>query len=477
MSKSNDITDNNSNSIQVSAKICDTSRFNQFIRLPLHVANSLHERALTSFLTSSKVEGSSYKSNDHQWNITQEVGEKTSTPSFLPLEISYKGSKFYGSYNGGYVLNGITELPKFFSHSFGRDVMFPEDGAFNIHVQALSSISNAQRVEFVPVDVQDWELLEMHSEELENGLLLKQVSIVYHDQILPVFIPRDPESTSSFFMTAFVKVIIHSLFDESESPCARLVESTEVCIKPLKRGENGGYSYGKSSPLRLLPTLDDIPRTALDLCREGLKGLGCFHEKSFSCNEPIFHYHQPLSVPEFSVIVHPETLKERVPGYNDLLKSEADNFLDIFVYKDNFDNVSKDSSSPHQIQSNAKEITEQNVVVARLLCSTRIPRDHAALHIGIQLQLNIRPLLHYISIEILVRNTSRHVNQAFAKHKDTKFIFQPLIVYERPLSDEMEQWISCPQHCKDIVIPYFEERRQASLNLVEKISSEPQKVS
>jgi len=477
MSKSSDITDNNSNSIQVSAKLCDTSRFNQFIRLPLHVAISLRERALTSYLTSSKVEGSSYEKDDHKWNITQEVGDETSKPSFLPLEISYNGTKFYGSYNGGYVVNGITELPKFFSDSFGRDVMFPVDGAFNIHVQALSTISNAQRVEFVPVNVQDWELLEMHSEELENELLLKQVSIVYHDQILPVSIPHDPESTSSLFMTASVKVIIHSLFDESESPCARLVQSTEVCIKPIKRGTNSGFSYGKSSPLRLLPTLDDIPTTALDLCREGLEVLGCFYEKTFSCNEPIFHYHQPPSVPEFSVIVHPETLKERVPGYNDLLKSEADNFLDVFVYKDNFDSVSKDTSSSREIQSNAKEITEQNVVVARLQCSTSIPRDHAALHIGIQLQLNIRPLLHYISIEVYAKNASRHVNQAFAKHTDTKFIFQPLIVYERPISDEMEQWISCPQHCKDIVIPYFDERRQARLNLVEKISSEPRKVS
>ena len=53
-------------------------------------------------------------------------------------------------------------------------------------IQPLPTIVSAISIEIEPLTISDWELLEIHADELESGNLLGQVSVVYPNQILPI---------------------------------------------------------------------------------------------------------------------------------------------------------------------------------------------------------------------------------------------------------------------------------------------------
>jgi hypothetical protein len=104
--------------------------------------------------------------------------------------------------------------------------------------------------------VDDWELLEVHAQELELGGLLQQVSVVFANQHLSLCLKRD-----------VVQVIVKesstteddSLWPTTEEvsgePFVMLVQNTEVIVTPKPRPAHDSMEW--STPLRLIPCKED----------------------------------------------------------------------------------------------------------------------------------------------------------------------------------------------------------------------------
>jgi hypothetical protein len=154
------------------------------------------------------------------------------------------------------------------------------------NVTALTSVTDAASIEVDPLTPEDWELLEVHSEFLERGALLSQVSIVYPNQILTL--------TVGAFDTVQFRVLPFP-----NKPCFRLVANTEVIVIPKPRP----VEPAPSTPLRVVPCWDHwSPRMQALAMREGI---------------PI-----PKVLP-CSIMVHPETLEEHLPGWKGLQMSKS----------------------------------------------------------------------------------------------------------------------------------------------------------
>jgi Peroxisome biogenesis factor 1, N-terminal len=137
---------------------------------------------------------------------------------------------------------------------------------------------DAASIEVEPLTTEDWELLEIHSEFLERGALLSQVSIVY------------PNQTLTLAVGAFDMVQVRIL-PFTNNPCCRLVANTEVIVIPKPRS----LEPAPSTPLRVVPCWDDFsPRMQALAMREGI-----LVPKVLPC----------------SIMVHPETLQEHLPGW------------------------------------------------------------------------------------------------------------------------------------------------------------------
>ena len=130
-------------------------------------------------------------------------------------------------------------------------------------VRALPVIDNAESVHLEPLSAKDWELLEIHADELESGSLLSQVCVIYPNQRLPIRLGRYGD-------IAWVKVLGigfdrsgHHAGSESDSEissdefnnldenvwheCLRLVVNTEIVVVPKLRADD-------DSPEQSLPT-------------------------------------------------------------------------------------------------------------------------------------------------------------------------------------------------------------------------------
>jgi hypothetical protein len=127
-----------------------------------------------------------------------------------------------------------------------------------VTVQAHAQIPICTKLLVEPVSVEDWELLEVHSQELELGGLLQQVSVVFTNQRLSLQLKRDS-----------VQVVVKEIFTTEESssiwpttthkeleapPCVLLVQDTEVIVEPKPRPPSEQWS---TPPLRLIPCRED----------------------------------------------------------------------------------------------------------------------------------------------------------------------------------------------------------------------------
>ena len=133
--------------------------------------------------------------------------------------------------------------------------------SLDVDVRPLPVIYNAESVHLEPLSAKDWELLEIHAEELESGSLLSQVCVIYPNQRLPIRLGRYGD-------IAWVKVLGngfdrsgHHAGSESDSEfssdgvnnldenvlheCLRLVAHTEIVVVPKLRADD--------SPERSLP--------------------------------------------------------------------------------------------------------------------------------------------------------------------------------------------------------------------------------
>jgi hypothetical protein len=136
-------------------------------------------------------------------------------------------------------------------------------------------IPHGTRVNVEPMTVDDWELLQVHAEELERGALLHQVSVVYPNQQLSLRLQRDT-------IEVVVKEIL-TLKDEDSiwpstaedgddevssraaPPCVLLVQDTELIVSPKPRPK---LDNNWSAPLRLVPCQGDWSSSMLELPKQ-----------------------------------------------------------------------------------------------------------------------------------------------------------------------------------------------------------------
>jgi Peroxisome biogenesis factor 1, N-terminal len=126
--------------------------------------------------------------------------------------------------------------------------------------------------------IEDWELLQVHSEILEGGGLLKGLSVVYLHQTLRLRIPIHTNNRRTYEVISLVVRDISTLVDhESSSPWPKfedgsedkghndkptyglLRSDTEVLVTPKVRTiENAFDATVWSEPLQVTPALQDI---------------------------------------------------------------------------------------------------------------------------------------------------------------------------------------------------------------------------
>jgi hypothetical protein len=132
-----------------------------------------------------------------------------------------------------------------------------------VSVCALSKVQHATKVLVQPLTTEDWELMEMHSEGMELGGWLQQVSLVYTKQKLSLrvgTIGRDcvhlivseaVGNSGNYGIETHDSVGSRWTSESVEAPCVLLVQDTEVIVKPKPRPSKKSISW--SIPLRLIP--------------------------------------------------------------------------------------------------------------------------------------------------------------------------------------------------------------------------------
>jgi Peroxisome biogenesis factor 1, N-terminal len=192
-----------------------------------------------------------------------------------------------------YTKSDVIELPRSLllpspgpnSHSSSISFNLPE----HVSVSALSRVPHATRVHVRPLTTEDWELLEVHGDVMEQGGWLGQVSLVNPGQRLVLRVGGDgrdrihlvvkeavggggkhgnaPKHSSSLW-PALPNTSLGSVgdFDDDdddvEPPCFLLVQDTEVIVEPKPRQTKKGVPW--SSPLRLVPCQLDWSQGTLD---------------------------------------------------------------------------------------------------------------------------------------------------------------------------------------------------------------------
>jgi Peroxisome biogenesis factor 1, N-terminal len=164
---------------------------------------------------------------------------------------------------------GIIELPRSLLPSNIAGSSVP---AF-VSVQAFPRIEYGTRVDVEPLTTEDWELLEIHSEAMEHGELLNQVSVVYPDQVLRFrvgsngdqvnIVVKGVQTASSALSESSIwpSIPSHKTSDEitTTTCCVLLVQDTEVVVAPKPRPSKRVSSWTPS--LRLLPSDADWGET------------------------------------------------------------------------------------------------------------------------------------------------------------------------------------------------------------------------
>lgn len=188
-----------------------------------------------------------------------------------------------------------------------------------VNVEPLYSVPNATTIHLEPLSTQDWELIEVFADKLEAGLLLSQISIVYPNQIVPLFVGSD---------IAYLRVLETSSFtskDEEDDnkrlvdhKCLRLIAESEVIISPKPRKSknkeiiNSAKSYTPSTPLRVQPTEEDY---SVDMKR-------LFDHFNNHDNHASSSMTMIPCPPLFHVWVNPITLSQRLNGWNEFGSTE-----------------------------------------------------------------------------------------------------------------------------------------------------------
>lgn len=208
-------------------------------------------------------------------------------------------------------------------------------------------VKNASAVYLEPLTTNDWELIEVYAGQLEAGLLLSQVSIVYPNQTLSLKLGTD---------------IVHLRVLEKgfSLNCLHLVADSEVIIAPkpresMKATEVGDkIQYSISPPLRLLPSEAEFSidmKTVL----EAFNDYGSSVSKLLPCP------------PLLTGFMHPLTLSKQIDGWNEMcLECDEDpnsKFVHVSLWKS------------HSVAAFHKRNCPNSCAFARIEQNTSIPLD------------------------------------------------------------------------------------------------------
>jgi len=404
-----------------------------FARLHPTVAQSLLQNALREW--NEKGHPQQHQPQHDSWDVMSSHSRSKACSSgieFLPLAVTFSSSHnknnhdetIYVSYNGGSILMeedhertdnkdvNIIELPQSLVPGYIVQATTMTNNTVVATVQVLPWLVTASSLQVDPLATEDWELLETSSDFLESGGLLQQVSVVYPNEILQLYmsdtgcdIVRVRVMPSNFRTASCVGDNDDSSFSSSSSEegayqdydddtnesinndqcCLRLVADTEVIIAPKPRRSHSKTpnDLDVSQPLRVYPTGDDWSAPMKDL-------------------DPVPSF-QKTNVARLSLCAHPETLSKYVPGWKE--SSSAD------------DLPTKDHHSMMAIVSNAAQ--QQNdsddsatsTAVARIYTSKDIPIGHVALHQGVRYQIGVTPLYDKIRLKIISSEEKNAVPQ------------------------------------------------------------------
>lgn len=164
-----------------------------------------------------------------------------------------------------YIIDDTIELPRsMVSGLVGISHNLPEF----VSVHVLSCVEHGTRVLVEPASVEDWELLEIYTDFVEQGGLLSQVSVIYQNQNLTLRVGdgidrvqvKVTEATGSSLDTNCAKE------DSTRPPpCVLLIQDTEVIVSPKSRPTKKVIPW--SSPLRLIPSDIDWGTSCATLSR------------------------------------------------------------------------------------------------------------------------------------------------------------------------------------------------------------------
>lgn len=143
------------------------------------------------------------------------------------------------------------------------------------HVVALPYVQDADILQVEPLTTSDWELLETRADFLEDGALLQQVSIVYSEQRIPLWVGANDVAWIRVLPSNFCEALTDSVWPETVDEksqgnvtsaacmgCRRLVQDTQICVAPKPRIKQKSLL---SPPLRVYTTKADYSKLELDI--------------------------------------------------------------------------------------------------------------------------------------------------------------------------------------------------------------------
>mmetsp|Transcript_13136 Transcript_13136/g.19887 ORF Transcript_13136/g.19887 Transcript_13136/m.19887 type:complete len:1198 (-) Transcript_13136:37-3630(-) len=390
------------------------SATNGFARLHPVTIQNLYDEALLKYISQDEYVTDTDRTESQGWRITNE-DEKDIL--FLPLKITIPSTvantmtTMYVSYNGGLLFNSkddnvieINEnmiLPVIHnrrssaSHKEEFRVGQGDRVSMEVDVQALHDIRDANAVYLEPLTVTDWELIEIFAQELEAGLLLSQISVVYPDQLLPLVLGKSKD-------IAHVRVLEKgfSLSDDLSSysgrncnECLRLVSESRVIISPKPREQEGKMSDGVSSsysmsvPIRVHPTANDFSKDMIKL----------FDKVNLHTGSPASLIPCP---PPLSAWMHPKTLSLKLEGWTEesMLVDESVNSSPSFVY------TMVHKSEQFSLDSSKDFDRNKSFAAVKVFSSETVPLNSIVLHPLIRFQLDVVPLIDCVRLMVFTES-------------------------------------------------------------------------
>lgn len=178
-----------------------------------------------------------------------------------------------------------------------------------VDVEPLHFVADADAVYLEPLTTSDWELVEVFAQELESGLLLRQVTIVYPNQVVSLAVGSD-----LVHLRVLEKSFPSKDCNNTDEICLRLVAESEVIISPKPRTQpREKFSGTSDEPTSYLPSIPiQVVPTEADFSMDMRKVFGQIHR-----HDNVSSLLIPCP-PLLSVCIHPDTLTLRLDGWKDV---------------------------------------------------------------------------------------------------------------------------------------------------------------